>query len=236
MPFVKDETEQSKHRIVEVAQGLFSEKGFDATRVEEIAKAAGVNKALIYYYFTSKQAILDHLIATLLEDFEAIAMTFVESSILTRIEKGTLDILRDRWRFASEQDAQDFMDAGMQYYEKVIDFALSRRAVIRILVFESLKDGKHKNALFRMLDLLYTEESTLHQTIANADQDFAYSHDNVVFKVYFGLIPLFNFAAYVDDHRELSGRSEPELRASFLRSYETMAASHLDGTDIVLSR
>lgn len=43
---IEDSTE-SKSRILQAASRLFSEKGYDATRVHEIADAAGVNKALI---------------------------------------------------------------------------------------------------------------------------------------------------------------------------------------------
>lgn len=38
---------------------LFAEKGFDGARVDKLAEMAKVNKALIYYYFKSKEAIPD---------------------------------------------------------------------------------------------------------------------------------------------------------------------------------
>lgn len=46
---------ETRERIVNASIQLFSEKGFDATRVNEIARAANVNKALIYYYFKTKR-------------------------------------------------------------------------------------------------------------------------------------------------------------------------------------
>lgn len=45
---------ESKDRIILAAKSEFAEKGFNGTRLDAIAKRAGVNKALIHYYFGSK--------------------------------------------------------------------------------------------------------------------------------------------------------------------------------------
>ena len=44
-------------RILEAAVREFSENGLAGARTERIAEAAGVNKALLYYYFQSKEAL-----------------------------------------------------------------------------------------------------------------------------------------------------------------------------------
>ena len=41
----------SKERILAASEQIFAEVGFDGARVDDIALKAGVNKALIYYYF-----------------------------------------------------------------------------------------------------------------------------------------------------------------------------------------
>ena len=58
----------TRARILKTAEKLFSEKGFDGARVDEIARDAGVNKALIYYYFKSKDDILDALFTGAIKD------------------------------------------------------------------------------------------------------------------------------------------------------------------------
>ena len=60
--------QNTKLRILEAAEGEFSEKGFDGARVDEIARRAGVNKALLYYYFTNKKNIFEELVKMHLED------------------------------------------------------------------------------------------------------------------------------------------------------------------------
>ena len=65
-----------------MAAGLkaFSEKGFAATRLEDVAEAAGVSKATIYLYFESKadllKAILLDVVAPRIGDLEAIARAY----------------------------------------------------------------------------------------------------------------------------------------------------------------
>ncbi len=48
--------------ILEAALAEFDERGFEAARMEDIAKAAGISKAAIYLYFPSKMALLEALI------------------------------------------------------------------------------------------------------------------------------------------------------------------------------
>lgn len=235
MPSNKDEPEKTKKRIIEVAEKRFSDKGFDATRVDDIAKDAGVNKALIYYYFKSKEEILNHLIERLFGDFSVIVMEFVKNNIVPMLEKGQLDIHQDHWAFISVADAQKYHDALMRYYEKIVDFTLSHRQIIRILIFESLKSGKHHNALFYLQDLIYNREKSLfYQTIWNLDQDLTYSSDHIVSKFFFSFIPIFNFAAYFDDYVASSKMKESELRASFLCAYQKMESALFNGKDIIL--
>jgi TetR/AcrR family transcriptional regulator len=52
-----ERADQTRTRILDAAIGEFSENGLAGARTEQIAEAAGVNKALLYYYFKSKQAL-----------------------------------------------------------------------------------------------------------------------------------------------------------------------------------
>jgi AcrR family transcriptional regulator len=48
-------------QIIETAERLFADKGFDATSVRDIAEEASVNVAMISYYFGSKEKLLESL-------------------------------------------------------------------------------------------------------------------------------------------------------------------------------
>jgi TetR/AcrR family transcriptional regulator len=49
------EKESTQKRILEAALQEFSAKGFGGARMDAISKAAGVNKAMLFYHFTSKE-------------------------------------------------------------------------------------------------------------------------------------------------------------------------------------
>ena len=56
MNALKEETEQ---KIIKAAHEVFIEKGLEGARMQEIADRAGINKALLHYYFRSKDKLFD---------------------------------------------------------------------------------------------------------------------------------------------------------------------------------
>jgi len=55
---VEKET-STEEKIKAAAKKLFTQNGFDATRTRDIAEEAGINLALLNYYFRSKQKLYD---------------------------------------------------------------------------------------------------------------------------------------------------------------------------------
>ncbi|HYW43467.1 MAG TPA: TetR/AcrR family transcriptional regulator [Bryobacteraceae bacterium] len=55
-------TENTKERLLETAQRLFGQQGYDATSLRHIIAEAGVNLAAIHYHFGSKEELLDEII------------------------------------------------------------------------------------------------------------------------------------------------------------------------------
>jgi TetR/AcrR family transcriptional regulator len=58
-------------RIVATAEQRFAEQGLAGARMDEIARAANVNKALLYYYFRSKEELHRFVLETLLSQMRA---------------------------------------------------------------------------------------------------------------------------------------------------------------------
>jgi AcrR family transcriptional regulator len=58
-----------RERIVAAALRLFSEKGYAATSLREIAEAARTTKPMIYYYFKSKEGLYASTLGDLLQGF-----------------------------------------------------------------------------------------------------------------------------------------------------------------------
>lgn len=53
--------------ILEIARKHFVQKGFAATRMQEIADEAGINKAMLHYYFRSKDKLYQKIIEQTLD-------------------------------------------------------------------------------------------------------------------------------------------------------------------------
>jgi AcrR family transcriptional regulator len=59
---LKTDFNDKQIQILQVAETLFAEKGFDGTSIRDIAKEAKINIAMISYYFGSKEQLLESLI------------------------------------------------------------------------------------------------------------------------------------------------------------------------------
>jgi len=66
-------------RILTAAHDEFAKRGFDGARVEEIARRAGVNKQLVFYYYRSKRGLFQAVLARGARDLEQ-ALTAVGAS------------------------------------------------------------------------------------------------------------------------------------------------------------
>lgn len=64
---VKDTTTEEK--IKNAARRLFHQKGYSGTRTRDIAEEAGINLALLNYYFRSKERLFDLIMIESLEGF-----------------------------------------------------------------------------------------------------------------------------------------------------------------------
>jgi AcrR family transcriptional regulator len=62
------EFNEKQLEILQVAEKLFAEEGFDGTSVRDIAKQANINVAMISYYFGSKEKMLEGLVLNRIAD------------------------------------------------------------------------------------------------------------------------------------------------------------------------
>jgi AcrR family transcriptional regulator len=65
---MKRYNKDTEDKILLVAQRIFREKGYNGTKTQEIADEAGINKALLHYYFTSKAILFEKVFLLSLEE------------------------------------------------------------------------------------------------------------------------------------------------------------------------
>lgn len=111
----------TKDRILDAAEELFSSRGFDGTKVQEIAAAAGVNKAMLYYYFKDKDDLL--------------------ISVIGRIIQGIGDAIPQY--FAGNEDTVENIEAFLDFY---IGYLAKNQSFVRLMAWEMLS-GRHIQAI-----------------------------------------------------------------------------------------
>jgi AcrR family transcriptional regulator len=109
------QAERTRRAVLDSARALFADRGYAGTSLQDIADATGVGKANVYYYFRTKDAILDALLeeriaalaaaldrADLIEDLggrrELIIDEFVEQVLLARRTLPPIDFADPRVR------------------------------------------------------------------------------------------------------------------------------------------
>ncbi len=82
----KDQTTEEK--ILVASKKIFLTKGLDGARMQDIADEAGINKAMLHYYFRSKDKLFEHIFTEVAGHFlpKIIAILASEKTVFEKIE------------------------------------------------------------------------------------------------------------------------------------------------------
>ncbi len=67
----RSRAERTRSAVLKAAETLFSERGFDATRLEDIAAQVGIRRASIVYYFRDKRELYEAVLESVFGDLHA---------------------------------------------------------------------------------------------------------------------------------------------------------------------
>ncbi len=139
-----------KRKVIMAALKLFSEKGFDATSTQEIAKESGMSQATIFKYFKTKEDLLEWIIDPIMNNIIPIYIVEFKQQLS---EKNTS--LKDLIHFAI-RNRYNFLVANKEVV--LILFT-------QILTKDNIKEKFLKMAAQRGPSVL----ETFKKTIANSD-------------------------------------------------------------------
>jgi AcrR family transcriptional regulator len=156
LPLIKlnraERTAERRQAIIEAAMEEFISRGFAATRLDDIARRAGVAKGTIYLHFKDKESMFEELIRTAIvplvgrmqgplptggtvrDLIEAFALNFIHEVVTTRRGDIVRLIVAEGPRFPSIADF---------YYREVVSKGL---AGMRAMVELGIARGEIKNA------------------------------------------------------------------------------------------
>ena len=91
----------TEDKILEAARVVFFEKGYAATRTQEIADRAGINKALLHYYYRSKEKLFRRILTEAMDEMipSLTASLVGEKDVLGKLEDlvhNHLEVLLER--------------------------------------------------------------------------------------------------------------------------------------------
>jgi len=194
MEHMNKNSEESKQRILNAAARLFAEKGYDGARIDEIAREAQVNKALIYYYYKSKEAILAELFRTFFRESTALLLNFIE---------------RGGFAQNAEENKRLFEAEYSHYLE-------SNRELLKIMVAESLKGDIKEVPLFKLVDIGGNEQKERIQAIQeNVKISDKAQQQMYVTEFFTGVMPFICYMIFKDKWCKHFNVSEQELKEYF---------------------
>ena len=83
----KNMDKSTEEKIISAARKVFTEKGYAATRTRDIAEVAGINLALLNYYFRSKEKLFDLVMMENLHRFMDVVKQIVNDESTSLEEK-----------------------------------------------------------------------------------------------------------------------------------------------------
>jgi AcrR family transcriptional regulator len=92
--------QQTRDRILDAAHRVFTRKGTAGSRTQEVADEAGVNKALVHYYFGTKAALADAIFERAAGALLPVIFRILADPVRT-IEEKIADVVREQIDFHS---------------------------------------------------------------------------------------------------------------------------------------
>lgn len=160
-----------KENILESAIKLFGSKGFEGTSVRDIAADAGVNVALINYYFVSKEKLFESVVEYRASVLKGIFSELFNNKELTAIEK--MDIIIDKTieRKFSDANFHHLLHRELslgnrpQCREAISDILMRNLIPVKKIIKEGIKEG-----VFNKVDIeltLTTVVGTIHYLLTS---------------------------------------------------------------------
>lgn len=137
-----------KRQIIEAATKSFSQFGYKATTMDQVARLANVGKGTIYTFFKNKDELFDEIVSSLIKEMKAAAdeafntsLTFHES-----VHRSIYSILE--FRFTHQLTIKLFQEGREMGTPAVMDVIAKLEQVIikhiMVRVSKAIKDGDIK--------------------------------------------------------------------------------------------
>ncbi|MBP9053660.1 MAG: TetR/AcrR family transcriptional regulator [Ilumatobacteraceae bacterium] len=131
---------------IDLAAQVFADNGLDATRIEHLAKATGIPRATLYYYFPGKEHILAHLLSRTLRQM-TVKLAAAAAEPGTGRER-LARLVREHLVFiGSHGPTYRLLFAELGRAASLVDIAAGVNLAILSPIREALRDGQRDGSL-----------------------------------------------------------------------------------------
>ena len=147
------EYSEKQVQIMEMAEILFAEKGFNGTSVRDIAEKANVNLAMISYYFGSKDKLLEALFTYRGEAIKLKLESMIENKELDSMDKMNwlidhyIDKVMSQQCFSRIMAREQVMNHTSAITGLIFQMKKRNQELISKLIHEGQKKGEFKKAI-----------------------------------------------------------------------------------------
>lgn len=106
----KNEAEETRSRILDAAERVFSERGVSRTSLEDVAQAAGVTRGAIYWHFKDKRDLFAAMVDRVTLPMEAMVAASSDESVADPIASLRASAVSALKRTATDQQVQRVFD------------------------------------------------------------------------------------------------------------------------------
>ncbi len=153
MARISKDPDERRREIINAAEKLFNEKGFENTAVSDIVKSIGVAQGTFYYYFKSKDDVFCTIAEEFLDTFMESFVLIVDNEKLDVVEKVEMifdkgiELIKNNEGVMFNLHTRDNMELHEKVERKFIEYATP-------LVIKIVKQGIEE----KIFDIEYPEE------------------------------------------------------------------------------
>lgn len=182
-------SELTREKILTAALHEFSLHGLAGARVDTIAETAGINKAMIYYHFESKEALFKEL-------FKA-EMELLNQEITSLFEQRDPRVEADRTLAVKD----------------LLAYIGSKKKLLSVLISETSRYGAHFPYLFQLLDVTTAFGV---ETAKKAGIRLKETEEPLLHELLSGLLPLIYYVLLREEMRDYYGWDDATMDDRFI--------------------
>ncbi|HVX50801.1 MAG TPA: TetR family transcriptional regulator [Chitinophagaceae bacterium] len=162
-------------QILQTAEHLFATKGFEGTSVRDIADEAGVNIAMISYYFRSKEKLMETLFEQRLGNVRMRVESLIKDNSISPVEKVNIlidehiDRVMQRQKFYKILYCEQVLNRNNMIIDMMNDFKKRHVAIISELIKDGQKKGVFKKKAIDVMLMVNTMVGTVAQMMVGID-------------------------------------------------------------------